>query len=426
MDEFLPVRRKKTKTPLHVHKPILIEPSNKAVEQTATDTPVVPEPPEEKIEQADIRPPHTPEMIVSKKPFYKRMHLIKRFKALSKKKKVMVIILALLLLGGGSVGAWALFKPAPKASSKAVAVEPPKPAPKSETEPSRLTGVQVKPELNQRPVTAIMIENSPDARPQSGLKDAGVVFEAIAEGGITRFLTLFQEGQPDDIGPVRSVRPYFIDWAHGFDAAIAHVGGSSDGLSKMKAEGIKDLDQFSNPAPYHRISSRYAPHNMYTSMAGLDELSKSKGFTSSKFDGFPRKDEQPAKPAVITSLDFNISGYLYNPHFDYDATTNSYKRSEGGKPHIDAKSGEQLAPKVVISAVMGYGIAANGVNSTYDNIGSGKVVIFQDGGKTEGTWNKSNGDSQITFKDMDGKVIKLNAGQTWISVVGSGDRIVVK
>ncbi len=411
MDEF--VRRpKKRPTPL---KQTVITP-----EVTTEDT-LAMEAARDAIAKPEITTPDKP-----RKRLFHKPHPIRWFRRLSKVQKVAAITAVILVLGGGSAGAWFVFKPKP--TPKPVAkVETPKPEPpKPTTEPSRLTGIQVKPELNLRPVTAIMIENSPDARPQSGLKEAGVVFEAIAEGGITRFLTLFQEAQPANIGPVRSVRPYYINWLHGFDAAVAHAGGSSDGLAKIKTEGIKDLDQFANPGPYRRISTRYAPHNLYTTMAGLDELSKSKGFTSSKFDGFPRKEEKKLTTPTATSLDFNISGYLYNPHYDYDASTNTYKRSEGGKPHIDAESGDQLAPKVVIVAVIPYGIAANGVNSEYGDIGSGKAIVFQDGDKIEGTWSKSSGTDQIKFLDASGKSIKLNPGQTWISVVGSADRISYK
>src|SRR3989344_4870304 len=130
-------------------------------------------------------------------------------------------------------------------------VSPPKPV----TIASPLTGLQVAPELAQRPVTAIMIENSLDARPQSGIQEAGVVFEAIAEGGITRFISLYQEAQPTYIGPVRSLRPYYIDWAVPFDASIAHIGGSPDALAQIR-NGGKDLDQFFNSGSYSRISSR--------------------------------------------------------------------------------------------------------------------------------------------------------------------------
>ncbi len=372
-----------------------------------------------------IRPGSSPSGAPKSKP--PRKNPIEWFKNLSGKKQIAVIVAIILIIGGAGGGtAWALLhkakKPAPVAK-----VEPPKPEPpKPTTEASRLTGVQISPELNKRPVTAIMIENSPDARPQSGLIDSGVVFEAIAEGGITRFLTLHLEDQPDYIGPVRSVRPYYIDWLHGFDAAVAHVGGSADGLAKIRSEGIKDLDQFANSDAYWRVNTRYAPHNMYTSMAKLDVVSQRKGYTSSTFTSWARKEDKASATPTAKTLDFAISSYLYNAHFDYDTASNSYLRSEGGKPHIDEKSGKQIAPKVVIAAVMGYGIAANGVNSKYDNIGSGKCFVFQDGTVTEGTWDKASGKDQILFKDANGQQIKLNAGQTWVSVVDAASDVVYK
>ncbi len=340
------------------------------------------------------------------------------FKGLSAKKQIAVVLgIIALLIGVAGVAYWFLRpKPQPK---PAVVAPPPPPAPVKTTEPSRLTGVEVKTELNKRPVTAIMIENSPDARPQSGLIDSGIVFEAIAEGGITRFLTLHQEDQPEYIGPVRSVRPYYIDWLRGFDAAVAHVGGSADGLAKIRDEGIKDLDQFANPDAYWRVNTRYAPHNMYTSMSKLDAVNQRKGYTSSTFTSLPRKAEKASAAPTARSIDLAISSYLYNAHFDYEAGCNCYKRSEGGKPHVDEKSGTQIAPKVVVALVMNYGIAPNGVNSVYANIGSNKVTVFQDGVATTGTWTKGSGPEQISLKDAAGKTIELNPGQTWFSVVSN-------
>jgi hypothetical protein len=112
---------------------------------------------------------------------------------------------------------------------------------------SNLTGNLVESDaVSKQAVTGIMMENSPDARPQSGLKDSGVVFEAIAEGGITRFLVLYQEQKPQLIGPVRSVRMYYVDWVAGFNASVAHVGGSAAALSEVRNGNYRDIDQFFN------------------------------------------------------------------------------------------------------------------------------------------------------------------------------------
>lgn len=358
---------------------------------------------------ADAPPPSPPR----KKSFKQRL------KELTKKQWAVIIAFALILLVGGGFAVHALLtgdEPKPvKRATKKEAPAPPQPL------VSTLTGLPIADAaVNQRPVTAVMIENSPDARPQSGLNLAGVVFEAVAEGGITRFVTLFQDSEPDYIGPVRSVRPYYIQWLTGFDAGVAHVGGSAQALAMLKEPGSKDLDQFRNPGPYHRVKSRFAPHNMYSSVIKLRELQSQKGFTS-KYTGFARKAEakNPAPNAV--SIDFNISGALYNPHYDYDAASNSYKRSEGGRPHIDEKSGQQLAPKVVVALTMAQG--RNGIYTTYGTIGSGEAHIFQDGVLTKGTWHKNSNKDQFVFKDASGATLKLNPGQTWISVVGGSNRV---
>lgn len=341
---------------------------------------------------------------------------------LSRPKWAALMFGLLVLVSVGTYGSLKLYQHVRKLPpNKAVAVKKQAAVVKPTTEPSRLTGLPVDPALNKRPVTGIMIENSPDARPQSGLKDAGIVFEAIAEGGITRFLALFQEAQPDYIGPIRSARPYYLDWALTFDASLAHVGGSPDALSQIKSLGVKDLDQFYNSNSYQRVSSRYAPHNVYSSMSNLDSLNQKKGYTESKFTSWPRKTDKPAAATKITarSIDFAVSGFLYSPHYDYDTATNAYLRSEGGQPHKDERSGAQLAPKVLIALVLNYSVASDGIHSIYATTGSGHMYIFQDGQVAEGTWQKADRNSPYTFTASSGEIIKLNAGQTWVTAVGS-------
>jgi len=116
----------------------------------------------------------------------------------------------------------------------------------------------------------------------------------------------------------------------------------------------------------------------------------------------------------------NISGYFYNVHYDYDQATNSYKRSEGGAPHVHEKSGAQITPKVVITLEMSRGIASDGQHTDYGTTGSGKMTVFQDGAFYEGTWSKAGRKDQFVFKDPNGQPIKLNVGQTWITIVDPG------
>lgn len=345
-----------------------------------------------------------------------------------KKEWTITIVTLLIIAMAAAIAYMVWFKsdqPAPKKKVTTVAkpVEKPKPI------TSTLTGLPIgDAAINDRPVTGIMIENSPDARPQSGIDQAGVVFEAVAEGGITRFLTLWQDSGPTYVGPVRSVRPYYLQWAQGFDAAIAHVGGSSEALQYIRNVGMKDLDQFANSSAYWRISSRYAPHNVYTSLPKLWDLEAQKGFGKPDYVGFARTEtEIPNKTPNATSIDFALSGYTYNAHFDYIAATNSYNRSEGGKPHMvvdEAGAEKQLSPKVVIGLVMPKG--SNGIYSTYNTIGSGQAFIFQDGVVIPATWTKTDPKAQFTFKDANGAVVKLNPGQTWLTALGGADNATYK
>lgn len=357
----------------------------------------------------------------------KDRHYIKRFKAwvksLSKKQKIGLGVAVVLALAGIVALVLVLTKsdpPAPVQPQQQV-VE----TPKSSTVRSKLTGVQVDPAMNKRPITAVMIENSPDARPQSGLTSAGIVYEAIAEGGITRFMALYQEDQPQYIGPVRSARPYFIYWAEGYDASLAHAGGSADGLAIIRRDGVRDLDFAFNSQAYHRINSRYSPHNLYTSLDGLGKINKTRKYKPADFKEFARKDDQPAKTVTAGTINLGISGFYYNPTFKYDKTSNKYKRSQAGKPHTDEKSGKTIAPKVVVALVIPHRVY-NGVNTDYHSLGSGKAYIFQDGLVKVGKWIKKSKGASLRLLDSKGKDIPLNAGQTWISAVGLDSGVTYK
>jgi hypothetical protein len=300
---------------------------------------------------------------------------------LSRKWTIVSAAIVALLIGGGAAFA---YLQQPKGQGASVKVKKATYVPKDTRVASTLSGLLVDPSVNQRPVTGVMIENSTDARPQSGIDQAGVVFEAIAEGGITRFLAIFQDTQPDYIGPVRSARPYYVQWCMGFDCALAHAGGSPEALQNIRSWGTKDLND--TAGIFWRVSSRYAPHNLYSSITKLNELESSRGYGAPTFTGFARKKDQPYKaPSTATntksapkttpdsrtaasSIDIAISSSKFNSHYDYDAKTNAYHRSQAGAPHttVNASGGQaQISPKVVVAMVMQYGIEADDLHSQY-------------------------------------------------------------
>lgn len=335
------------------------------------------------------------------------------------KKLAIILSIAGVLLVGGGVAAIlyvANQKPAPEpAPAKAVA---PAPKPKPPKFYSPLTGKLVKTEAaTTQAVTAIMIENSPLARPQSGIKDSGVIFEAIAEGGITRFVVLYQQEKPSLVGPVRSVRAYFVDWLAPFNASVAHVGGSLYALQEVRNGNYRDLDQFFNSGSYYRAGDRYAPHNVYTSFDRLDALNAAKGYTSSAFTGFTRIDSVASTAPTATSIAVTISSASYNSSYAYNAETNTYNRSMGGVPHIDRESG-QISPRVVVvMQIPERTVLEDGYREQIDTIGSGQATIFQDGIVKKATWKKTSKAAQITFTDAEGKDVPLARGQTWLTSV---------
>ena len=295
---------------------------------------------------------------------------------------------------------------------------------------SPLSGLPVTKSQTTLPVTAVMIENSDGARPQSGMSQAGIIFEALAEGGITRFMALYQENQPTSIGPIRSARPYYVDWLLPFNAGYAHVGGSPTALANIKSLGVRDMDEFYNANSYHRVSSREAPHNVYTSMADLNTLETSKGWTTSTFTGFPRKADSPAKTPTTTTINLNPSYADMASQFQYDPSLNSYKRNEAGAPMVDAATNKQLEPKVVIAMVVPWSNgpldASGAYYVNYADLGTGTAYVFQDGILTQGVWKKTSPSSQLQFVTTSGTPINLNAGQTWITALGAASDVSYK
>ena len=267
-----------------------------------------------------------------------------------------------------------------------------------------------------KPITGIMIENTPNARPQSGLKQAEVVYEAIAEGGITRFLALYQQNKPQLIGPVRSLRPYYIDWLKPYNASIAHVGGSSNALKEIRNGSYRDIDYFLNYGYYWRSTDRYAPHNVYTSFSKLDKLNNAKGYTSSNPTGLKRDDNVKLDQGNINQINILISDSLYNSVFYYNNKTNSYDRYQDGSAHMDREDG-QISPSVVIVLKINMKtVMEDGWREDYNTIGSGNAYVFENGGIKSANWYKNSQDDQLHFFDTNNSNIELSLarGQTWI------------
>jgi len=266
---------------------------------------------------------------------------------------------------------------------------------------------------------AIIIENHPAARPQSGLEDACIVYETLAEGGITRFLAIYTHKDCKNIGPVRSVREYFASIAKGYDAILAHCGGSPTGYSTVKELHVAALDEFANSGAYWRAKNRNRPHNLYTSTENLRKRAAQKKFDSeANFESFKFKDDisiQERPDETYVEIDF--SSPKFKAKYEYDKGKNSYVRFMGGLPHKDSNSGEQLQVKNILVQITSIQIVDKIGRVKIGTVGNGTAYAFLDGKATKGKWVRENSTSTIKFYDEFGKEIKLNRGQTWIEII---------
>lgn len=343
-----------------------------------------------------------------------------------KSHKKLVIVFSLLLVAGGVAAGYGLLGKKPQVIVKKVTrqTEPEKP----KTMASPLTGMQVAPEVAEQPIVASIVENHPDARPQSGLSDAGVVYEALAEGGITRFLAFFLDTKPKIVGPIRSIRTYFVDWTLEFNAPLMHVGGNIDALDMIGPNNVKDINQFYNANYFYRSTDRYAPHNVYSTTEKISAVLKVKGWDKkATFNPSPRTAKAtPMATPDHPNITINYSTVTYKVDFQYIAASNDYGRLLANQAHIDRNTNQQIRVKNVIVQYMptSYGKTRIGELSTrMATPGTGTAVIFRDGTAIQATWSKASHTSRTKFSDAQGKEIPLNAGNTWISVVPVGNTV---
>lgn len=290
-----------------------------------------------------------------------------------------------------------------------------------------ISGNLVPPDVAQKKPVAIVIENHPDARPQSGLNSASLVFETFAEGGITRFLAIFQEGESREIGPVRSARTYFVDWAASYKALFAHVGGNIDALDMLPKSGAYDINQFYFGNFFWRDNKRYAPHNVYTTVAKLYEAAKTKNYptTDSNISAFLFKDDLKKEERSIASsftVNFNQS---FAVTYSYDPEKNSYLRSMSKIPQKDNTTGEQIVAKNVIVCFSDFSYGKTRIGeqkTTIRTTGKGNALFFIDGARNTGTWSRQSG-GITRFFDANGNEIKLNAGTTWVEFAPIGTQV---
>ena len=297
----------------------------------------------------------------------------------------------------------------------------------------------------------IMIENHETSRPQSGLSSADVIYEAVAEGGITRFLSVYYCQDAEFVGPVRSARTYYLDFISQFGAnpLYAHVGGANtpgpaDALSQINRYGwgsYNDLNQFSIGFPtfwrdYNRLGHATATeHTMYSTTTKLWNFAKKDRKLTDKdedgqkwnedFEWYTFKDDAKEKGNVSSiHIEFWEDNTDYFVDWKHDSPTNSYLRSHGKTPHTDLNNKKQISAKNVVVLFMRESSANDGyednVHLLYATKGSGKAQIYLDGEEILGTWKKADREGRLMLLDSAGREIEFNRGLIWFEIVPVG------
>lgn len=331
--------------------------------------------------------------------------------------KTSLVLLSLLLLSACNSQPVVEPKPAPEQPPAPIVEAPAKQEP---TYPytSPLTGLGTNQPPEQRPIM-VMINNAPPARPQTGLNQADIIYEVLAEGEMTRFLSVFQSQKPDVIGPVRSIRPYFIQLGVGFDAMLVHAGGSPDALKTLNRSDYSHLDEIPNGKYFWREQFRKAPHNLYTNTELLEQAMIDKGMRTTAepihFSFLPEDAViADGEPAATIEIEFHS---LNKASFQYDAEQKKYLRFTDGKEHIDLSDNKQLAATNVLVISARHRVLDNEGRREVDVVGPGDGYLFQQGNAKKVKWKRSNGVIKAYADDAMTQEMPLLPGQTWVEIV---------
>lgn len=281
---------------------------------------------------------------------------------------------------------------------------------------------------------AVMINNLGVARPlQSGLQDAMIIYEMIVEGGLTRYMAVFQDQNTERIGSIRSARHYFLDYALENDAIYVHHGNSPQAAADFKTLNIDRISVDASKTGWRDKSLNVSTeHTLFTSIAKLNNGVGNKRKTRNK-DFLLNYSETPidlsTKEGAIkaNNIEITYSGSVKSS-YEYDESAQNYKRSVNGKAHTDYVTKKQYTFKNIIT----YQVSNTSLNDgsgkdrqTLDNIGSGEGYYITNGYAVPITWSKSSRSSQTVYKYKDGTEIDVNDGNTFIQIQPKGKNLII-
>jgi len=297
---------------------------------------------------------------------------------------------------------------------------------------STLDGLKYyKEDLQRRPVV-VSIDNHPSARWQAGLSQAEIIYECEVEFPYTRYLCVFLSKEPERVGPVRSARPYLINYALESDGIFVHVGGSQDAFNEIARLKVAEVDGLYSGAMWRYYDTgKLAPHNMYTTLKSIRDEAKKRGYsTDFNFEGYKfneksidlsqnYKDTTKASQISITYNNYNNTKYIY------DKDEKKYLRFKDDEKHIDELDNEQLTSKNIIILETSKQILDNEGRLFIGTVGNGKGTYISNGESIKITWNKESEKSRTKFY-IEQNELSLNPGNTWIQVISNINGVTIE
>jgi hypothetical protein len=277
------------------------------------------------------------------------------------------------------------------------------------------------PGQNGEPLLLVVIENTPQARPQAGLADACLVVAMATEARITRFAATHCEAVPAAAGPVRSARAYMLEIARDLGAVLVHSGQSNEAFAMIRRRGLPVINEFWTSGPFWRDPARHAPHNLYTNISRVRDVVREKSMTVPQ-GGLPyrldagrtRALERRGAPALELALGY---GPLYDVVYRYDAARNRYMRAQHQQPHMDASGVQISAGSVLTMFVPWRDDLVNGQPSSHIAYrGRGRLVVAAAGRAFEGHWERFS-PGRLSLTDDRGESLVLPPGPVWIEML---------
>ena len=341
--------------------------------------------------------------------------------------KILIIVLVILILAAGGIMAYKIMKDK-KNNIKEVS--------ENQNEEILTAGIEEKEvqifKGNDRPI-AVMIDNHNLAWPQAGLNKAYLVYEAIVEGGETRLMAVFKGVDVDKIGPVRSSRHYFLDYAMENDAIYAHFGWSPQAQSDIKQYNINNINGITeSSSTFWRVKDKSSPHNAVTSTEALLKVAKAKGYktTSNKksvlnyvTDEVKLEDGQGATTVTIPH------STLQTVKYEYDEQNQVYKRYARNKAQTDWDTGNSITTKnIIITFCDNYTLddSENKGRQGLKNIGTFDGYYITNGKAIKIKCIKEARNTQTKYEDLQGNEIKVNDGNTWINICPINAKVVIE